>query len=78
MTDEVVELARGLSEKASAFLVSVGIASWWRTEEGERVPLSLITKGLVERSKVGGIDFTQYRLTPRGLALRNHLTKDPS
>jgi hypothetical protein len=77
MTPEIAELAGRLSEPASKFLASVGIACWWRTEEGERVPQSLLTKGLVERQKIGGIDFAQYRLTPLGLQVRNHLLEHP-
>ena len=69
-------VAKGLSDKARSFLLSVGIASWWRTEEGERVPLSLVRDGMIERAKIGGIDFSQYRLTPLGLAVRTILQEE--
>lgn len=70
---DVAEIADGLSDKAYEFLLGVGIASWWRTEEGERIPGTLLTKGLIERDRTGGIDFAQYRLTPLGNQVRTYL-----
>jgi hypothetical protein len=75
--DPVEELARGLTKAARDFLLSIAITDWWRTDEGQRVPQSLLTLSLIERAKTSGFDFTLYRITPAGLALRNHLQQHP-
>jgi hypothetical protein len=70
---DVAEIAKGLTTKAGDFLVSVvpEAGQMWQTEEGQRVPSSLVSHKLIDRIPTNMGNF--YTLTFRGVAVRAHL-----